>query len=344
MNIRHRVSDIRDLQVHVLQDYFCLGVRYAFPKGNWKPTFIDIVEYNSNKKYAPRYLGAWKKILSQGEDNYDITDMDTTIIVAMHNHNKQFMFLPNVRFILDSLNCDRNEAGHSDANESINKLLGWSYSALKNLERLLTEVESSKTICKGVPFDEKDRKSFAGKYKDQIAMHSEGLKNDHQEAIAEDAMINHDINFLKSRKGNFSAWKKIYPKYFMPPLDVLLHFKFLSKAANEKIEWSFSPLAEIYYDELDLNEEMGIPVDYEEAAKLFLQDKIISGKENDFQTDIKLASIFINGLSKSHNPDEGEYLLNKCRDWYKGSGRSRVEPYIKKSGLTFYRIVPLRGK
>lgn len=58
MNIRHRVSDIRDLQVHVLQDYFCLGVRYAFPKGNWKPTFIDIVEYNVFGKHESSRRGS----------------------------------------------------------------------------------------------------------------------------------------------------------------------------------------------------------------------------------------------------------------------------------------------
>ncbi len=343
MNIRHRVSDIKDLQVLILQDYFRLGIKYAFPSGNWKQTFFNMVQEEIlNKKYAARYNGAWGKLQYLGMDNYDITDMDTTIIVAIHHNKSSFMFLPSLNPILVNLTDDRNETGHSDAHETIGELLGWSYCALKNLERLLMKVRKSDRICSDILFDEADRTAFAKKYQDQIQGHFDGLENDYKDEVAEDVMISQDIKIIKSSKGGFFSWDKVYNKYLTPPVDFRLVFKFLKKAADEEISESFSHLANMYYDETDYNEKIGIPVDYEEVAKLLLIDRKISGRENDIWTDIILASIYINGLSQSHDADEGKKLLEKCKDRCEKSGRSTIVPYVKKSGLTFYRVVAVK--
>jgi hypothetical protein len=161
MNIRYRVSDIKDLQVLILQDYFRLGIKYAFPSDDWKQTFFGMVQAEIlNKKYAARYSGAWGKLQYLGVGNYDVTDMDTTIIVAIHHNKSPFMFLPSLNPILVNLTDDRNETGHTDAHETIGELLGWSYCAIKNLERLLQKVRKSDTICSGVLFDEADRISL----------------------------------------------------------------------------------------------------------------------------------------------------------------------------------------
>lgn len=343
MNIRHRVSDIKDLQVFILQDYFRLGIKYAFPSDDWKQTFFGMVQAEIiNKKYAARYIGAWKKLQYLGLDKYDVTEMDTTIIVAIHRYGSPFMFLANVNPILINLTDDRNETGHTDAHETISDLLGWSYCALKNLERLLMEVRNSDTICSGVLFNEADRTDFVKNYQSQIQEHFNGLENDYKEEVAEDVMINQDINILKSSKGGFFSWGKVYNKYLMSPVDFQLVFKFLRRAADEEIAESFSSLANMYYDETDCNEKMGLPVDYEEVAKLLLRDRKISGRENDIRTDIILASIYINGLSQSHDADEGNNLLEKCKDRCEKSGRSTILPYVKKSGLTFYRVVAVK--
>jgi hypothetical protein len=112
---------------------------------------------------------------------------------------------------------------------------------------------------------------FVKKYQDQIQAHFDGLENDYKEEVAEDVMISQDIKILKSSKGGFSSWEKVYNKYFTSPVDFRLMFKFLRRAADEEIAESFSPLANMYYDETDYNEKIGIPVDYEEAAKLILR-------------------------------------------------------------------------
>lgn len=138
MNIRNRQPDIKKICTNALQDFLTLVI-----KSDWKNDFYQVCEKNCPKgEYKHIYSGAYKKISNDGLENYEITQMDITLIYSILKYNKNLLIykpssntLESVRLLKDSRDFD----GHSSTNESDEELY---LEALLYLCKLQTFVNS----------------------------------------------------------------------------------------------------------------------------------------------------------------------------------------------------------
>lgn len=343
MLLRHRLTDIYELRTHLLQDYFRMGMGCLYPDGEWKTKLIEYINSNKLQKEA-WFAETWKKIQKKGIENYDIEDMDASIIIALNRrstHRKApkspFIVICDAEYILMNLKDDRNnDFGHPSFNEPLGEQLGWAYCTLTNMDRLLevineTDWGGNKAKSNQIAFDENTKKMLVEKYRKLIREQRDGLESDFREAIAEDAMIMYEIKTLTKSKGLYRDWQRLYlQKYAIA--DDNLEYKFLKAAAEADIKYAYEYLANIYFDMDGKNGKKGLETNYQRAAKFYRKYIALDNAPNKSVYKLNLASIYINELDKNHTKEEGKTLLDSVRQ----QETEEVIEYTTEKGYTFY--------
>ena len=137
MNIRNRQPDVEKLCTNALQDFLKIVI-----KSDWKNDFFQICEKNCPGDYDDIYLEAYETILRHGLENYEITQMDITLIYAILKYNKNLLIYKPSTITVESLKFlkgSRNVDSHSSTNEEDEELY---LEALIYLCKLQTFVKS----------------------------------------------------------------------------------------------------------------------------------------------------------------------------------------------------------
>jgi len=332
MKIRNRITDIKTLQAHILQDYFSMALDANFAGNTWKPIFRDEVQRSVNSLFSRSYIGAWEKMQLKGMDDYSIDDMDTTIITTILKGPKEGSFgcckFNKINQYLDYLQDDRNIEAHTTGNENDSELLQWAYGSLHNISRFIAAVANAKD-CK-VPDDQ--RNNYARKYQAEIESLRLLFESDYKTAFTSeeiDQSIKRDIERIKNSKDSFRTYVEIHGQYTNKKNDegkpdMLLCNRFMYAAADAGIVWAFPLIGDFHFEGLltDLN--------FIKAAECY---------EKGFSQltppqKLRLASIYLNNLCGSSNKkEEGLTILKSCEN-----PRWDIIKYKSKEGYEFYSL------
>ncbi len=334
MEIRNRLSDIKTLQAHILQDYFSMALAVSFNDDKWKSEFCGVVQkaVNAQAHYSSSYLGAWEKMRLKGIDHYSVDDMDTTIITAILKGPQYGSFgcckFNKINQYLDYLLEDRNIDAHATGNETDSELLQWVYGSLHNIGRFISAVANAKDckVSDGV------RKSYARKYEAEIKSLRLQFENDYKEAFETEEIeqsINQDIERIKTNKDPFRTYVEIKGQYINKrdnkgKSDLTLYKKFMQTAADAGIVWACPLIGDVYFEGLLTD------VNYIKAAEYY--EKGFSQLEP--PQKLRLASIYVNDLCDSnHSKEEGMNIIKSCE-----SLRWEIFTYTSKDGYEFYSL------
>jgi|GEM_PF-3595433 len=336
MKIRNRISEIKILQAHILQDYFKMALAANFIDDTWKSIFHDEVQKRVESDFPQSYVGAWEKMQLKGMDHYSIDDMDTTIITAILKYSYDGPFsnckFQNIFQYLGYLQEDRNIDAHTTGNETDSELLQWAYGSLHNISRFISAVAKAKD-CK---VSDDKRNSYARKYQAEIKSLRLQFENDYKEVFqAEeiDQSINRDIERIKTSKDPFRTYVEIEGQYINKrdnegKSDLILHKKFMQTAADAGIVWACPLIGDVYFEGLKTD------VDYIKAAEYYengLSQLVPEQK-------LRLASIYLNDLcNSSQTKEEGMAIIKSCE-----SPRWEIITYTSKDGYEFYSLKKIR--
>lgn len=317
MEIKNRITDIRYLHTHILQDLFRLEIANRNLNERWRDDFKILVEANIKGKFKIRYQGAWKAIQRKGIDSYDISDMDITLLTAIHSFNNTFTISKDLNDAISNLADERNYDAHISCNESSGELLGFAYGTLYELSKLLD---------KAIVSLKKDEalNAFIRKYNTEIKKLRENLEEDYRKEISELAVIKHDVEIILSSKNRTETWMNITRLYSAQPINVGLYKRFLLEAASNKITESYEELGNIYFGEYGT---LFGPVAYKESAKYYELNR----DELMLPSYLNLVSIYVNGIMGEKKQRLGEQLLTELKKEHSG-----IVSYKTEEGYTFY--------
>ena len=332
MKMRNRITDIKMLQAHILQDYLRRAFAETFADDTWKSILYDEVQKGVKSDYSRSYIGAWDKMHLLGMDHYSIDDMDTTIISTILKGPTGGPFgrckFKKINQYLDNLQEDRNIDAHATGNEGDSELLQWAYISLSNMSRFLSAVAKASDCV----VSDENRISFARKYQTEIASLRSQFEDDYKEALiiaAEEENIIRDIERIKSSIKPFNTYVELSRQYLNRrdnegKIDLLLYKKFLEIAADAGIVFACARVGDMFFTGLLTD------VDYIKAAEYY--EKGFSHLEP--SQKLSLASIYLNNLSNTtHSKEEAMAIIKSCV-----SPRWEIITYTSKEGYEFYTV------
>ena len=187
MNIRNRQPDIKKICTNALQDFLKIVI-----KSDWKNDFFQICEKNCPGDYDDIYLEAYETILRHGLENYEITQMDITLIYAILKYNKNLLIYKPSTITVESLKFlkgSRNVDSHSSTNEEDEELY---LEALIYLCKLQTFVKSVNRDYK-IPKSEEKIKFFQ-KYMKSISELMFKIDDERFELVAKYKQFQKDVD------------------------------------------------------------------------------------------------------------------------------------------------------
>lgn len=208
MNIRNRQPDVEKLCTNALQDFLKIVI-----KSDWKNDFFQICEKNCPGDYDDIYLEAYETILRHGLENYEITQMDITLIYAILKYNKNLLIYKPSTITVESLKFlkgSRNVDSHSSTNEEDEELY---LEALIYLCKLQTFVKSVNRDYK-IPKSEEKIKFFQ-KYMKSISELMFKIDDERFELVAKYKQFQKDVDqILSARNENkYEAYRNICESY-----------------------------------------------------------------------------------------------------------------------------------
>lgn len=330
MKIRNRISDIKDLQTRVLQEYFRLQLSLNYVGNTWKEEFNKEIERGkNNEKYASQYVGCHEILLQKGLDKFSVKDMDTTIITAVLKWGVFSNFINgNMRRHLFNLQSDRNYESHLNGNETEHELMGWAKAALYNVKEFVKAVRKAPNVSL-----ENFRKYYM-EFDEEIENISECIISDYKESILEEAIdeeMNNNIDDILRDEDPHKRYNQIYGNYLRFS-NMERTNKFLKKAAEEAIIWSMPELAERHCSGYG-----SIRKDYNLAAYYFEEAFDILTP----QQKLMLASIYLNELTEEQKIDRGIEIKERIeKDMQKkrkqGIGKLNDIVEYEQDGMIFY--------
>ncbi len=145
MKIGNRMHDVIKLRSNIMQELLSLVI-----KPEWKKEFKSKLEfYNENNLNAQIYAAPYDKIRVDGLDNYDIKDMDVTLIRAILIHNKDLLgykISKELKNAIEDVKDDRNLTNHSSENETDNELYLRALVSLCDIRKLVRSVDKDSNI------------------------------------------------------------------------------------------------------------------------------------------------------------------------------------------------------
>ena len=163
MEIGNRMHDVIKLRSNIMQELLSLVI-----KPNWKEEFNSKVEfYVENNQNSQIYSAPYDKIRVKGLENYDIKDMDVTLIRAIFIHNKDLLsykISKKLENAIEDIKEDRNLTNHSSENETDNELYLRALVSLCDIRKLVRIADDRKT---GLP-NSKELQEFRTKNEELI--------------------------------------------------------------------------------------------------------------------------------------------------------------------------------
>ena len=256
MNIQNRMHDVVQLRCKACQDFFSM-----IAKDNWQQLLYDKGKEadDTNSKYKTTYDQAFQLMRSKGIDNYQVEDMDVTLISALIIYKFEGIssVTKETRQALSVLRSDRNVTNHSGENEAPDELYLRGLLSLCNLKNFVIAVDKyEKTIDDGI------RLSYRQKYIKLTEELKTILDEERIELVYRKKEINTDINkILESKEPQkmFARVLEIYYKRFVNAKNYennrfQKYYDFVISASDAGIAYAHSIAADYYIDKHNYHE------------------------------------------------------------------------------------------
>lgn len=295
MRIRNRMSDIKALQTHALQDYFEMEI--SANNCEWRDELIHVL--NNKNAYRQNYSCAIEKMCADPTlNNYLVKDMDTTIMAALLQHDKPFSTYPNERIksCLNLLLNDKNFDSHLSENEDDVDLFHWAEGYLQVIKEFVKAVSVKGKLDKSV------RQKYKIKYFYEIDAMYDEIEEDWETLYKLKSLMS-DIKKIASSKHRYDDYSNIY-------------FKLLNEKDYETLSWFVKKSAEMGVPEglmaagrMYFDGSFGIKKNYSYAADFFAQ--VVDNMT--YHDKITWANLIINGYCDNYSKEDGLAILNNLK-------------------------------
>lgn len=333
MKIRNRLQDIRDAQTRVLQDFFELEIVQYFPNNQWVTELYTIVKNAvKNDHLSASYAGTWSKFRRSGTQGFTLTDMDTTIIVAVLGWKNNLTVKVNydhfkhIQKRLSAITDDRNFNAHMTSNETPWELFQWACGTIHNIQMFL------KTVCEHSTADAQAIQAFYQKHNAALNKIAEDLESDYAEERKEleiEIRIQREISEIQKSSDPQKTYFAISEKYHRER-DYELDRRFMICATEAGIPYTSPFVGDLYFEGLTVEK------DYTKAATCYEQG---FQHLNPHQI-VRLGSIYINQISSKRSQAEGQKMVDSCKP-IRGA---ELCTYTTDEGFVFYRFRKQQSK
>ncbi len=333
MNKGYIQADIYDLITKLLQAYFELEIAtqsFLYPGSlPWRQRLEKRLEHHKTIGDYPKAMSNAKNDIDSkgGIANYQISDMDITIIFTFHcfpankktDYSLYFKCPDKLMKYMEELNDIRNDGyAHVTTNETTDEVYDWAISSLKTAEDFVKKFNAIYIEDKRINTKEKDRAaSLCADYTERIDKLRERIRAEYKKDLDEQSInkeIEKDIKQLKDHPDNLKLKIAIVEKYSFkssndPNFTKYIHFT--CKAADSGLNWALPEAGNI---------SLFISKNYNKAEEyysmLFTIEKPFSKEFKHLSEYIDLASIYLNGKSIKHSVSDGQKMIDKFRDEY----------------------------
>ena len=341
MLLKHRCVDIKELQTQVLQSYLILELGKRYEEKEWRNSLEKYLAVKA--KDSPNiYAGTYQKMISLGIDNFNVTDMDCSILSVILSDkdsplNKCRYYLMD-KDINTLIQPDRNIDAHKSGSESADDIFLWACGTLYDLKKFIKIV-----LDKRGDYTENEKKSFAQTNYDRIKKLQRSIVSDYQEEIKFDIIWDDEVKRIQA--GNrILKYNEALQKYLRDP-DCNISFRFAFYCADRGVAHACFAIANYLFTgipssaplEDDLKEKL--KQDYKKAAEYYKNGFVSIEKDSEwakyvdskhFYTEEKIRYV---SLCKNNIIDG---LKQEECDNYIREHRNEIEEY-KAGDYTFYR-------
>lgn len=325
-------SDIDDLMKMMLQDFIDISVRYSFSEESLGRVIAPILSNELSKQHPVQvYIDMDRKLKYLGLSEYLPKELDVTAATALLlYHGEEIGFpsgrMPALKSLLHSFREDRNELpAHSTGNETEYEVFEWGVITLGHMSRFLQKVYSSEL------FDEASRSEYRRKYRNKIKQTKCTLELDYR-AYLQEINESQELDILlrkvldSSNPMGFHEVGNEFLRSSSSRYDLSKYIAWVKKSAKAGIDSAQEMLAGWYYEGSML---AGIEKDWSRALELYETMGEVSPP-----TAIRIASLYVNGVSPEHTRDEGLQLIEKYKEKWEVGVMERDD------GATEYYWIP----
>lgn len=293
MDIEHRMEDVDKLRCRLIQDFISL---ILVP--DWKRLLFEKADNARGTYENNTYIPVYQKMRAYGIDNYNVNDMDVTLI---HYIIKNFREIAptkekNTRDLLTAIKATRNAKDHYSYNSDQEKLYLEALISLCNLQSFLTQVDEKETTI------EADKRcEFLQKWTSQINALKLTLDNERIDLIYKQKLYDADIRAILESRDPYNTWTEVLGIYYKHDNIRKSHEvsnEFVIRASDAGIPYAHSHAASAY--EYKNN--------YEAASEKYLL--VLESEESGAYVTVKEILSFVN----THKPNYSNQLIEKIKE------------------------------
>lgn len=180
----------------------------------WQQMLYDFAEdaVVNNRSYKEKYITAYEKMRDIGVNNYQIEDMDVTIISTIITFSNRIHNIARTedatRNAMNQLRMDRNLSGHTNGNEDPEELYLQGLLDLVNLRNFVRTVDISETNISNT-----ERLAFRNQYIPKIEDLKSVMDEERFVLVHKSKEFDRDIQKVLDSEDQQSTWGKIFLKY-----------------------------------------------------------------------------------------------------------------------------------
>jgi hypothetical protein len=242
MDINNRMQDVVKLRANACQDL----LKMLLPP-DWKTKFYDMIVKEISGSFGNAYKEAYKKIKNVGLDNYEINDMDVTLIFNIMKSKTIFYTTGNMIKLMESVKNDRNVTNHSSSNETDVELYIRALISLNNVKELVSNAyDENFEKDQKIIIDKSKYEEYRISYFKRITELQEVIIEECAASIGRDKEIKENIQkYLESSNKNSyfcNEYDNYYRQFYFS--DFPFYLKFLKMSAEAGIEEAY-----LYYSD-----------------------------------------------------------------------------------------------
>lgn len=295
MKIRNRMSNIKALQTHALQDYFEMEI--SAHNCMWRDELVQVL--NNKTAYRQNYSCALEKMCADPTlNNYSIKDMDTTLMAALLLHDKPFCTYLNdrIKSCLNLLLNDKNFDSHLNENEDEVDLFHWAEGYLQVIKEFVKAVSVKNKL------DASIRQKYKTKYFYEIDAMYDEIEEDWEELYKFKALKDEIKKIAKSKRRHEDYHNIFFKLLRENDYDTLRWF--IINSAEMGIPEGINDAGDMYFEG-----DFGVKKNYSYAADYFAQVT----EDLNYHDKIKWANLIINGYCNNYSTEDGFDILNTMK-------------------------------
>ena len=244
MELRKRITEIKTLQAQILQSYLKINLEKHY-KDEWRNKLRECLTKGA-KEYPNGYQSAYREMIKLGIDNYDVSNMDCSIIsIILRNWNgplSKCRYWDIDKDIDNLFQSDRNIDAHANGNESVDDLFLWACGTLFDLKKFI-----DKALDHFIKSDytDQEKDEFGQKNAVRIRTLQRLIVDDYQEEIKWEIIMEDDLQRIFDSYHPILEYGNLINKKYR--ICTPSYYYFLKVCADGGIYQACYELADLYF-------------------------------------------------------------------------------------------------